>query len=57
MNPAMRLKDSFSCIKRISFKNTALYTFLLKEKKPAGMEEIQDIKNKLQILEIELINV
>jgi hypothetical protein len=53
----MRLKDSFSCIKRISFKNTALYTFLLKEKKPTGMEEIQDINNKSQILERELITV
>ena len=53
----MRLKDSFSCIKKISFKNTVVYTFLLKEKKPAGMEEIQDINSKSQILERELINV
>ena len=53
----MRLKDSFSCIKRISFKNTLVYTFLLKEKIPAGTEEIQDIKSKPQILEIELITI
>jgi len=51
----MRLKDSFSCIKRISFKNTLVYTFLLKDKIPAGMEETQDIKDRLLILEIELI--
>ena len=41
----------------MSFKNTEVYTFLLKVKIPAGMEEIQDINNKSQILEIELINV
>ena len=55
MNLAMRLRDSFSCIKRISFKNTLVYTFLLKDKIPAGMEETQDIKDRLLILEIELI--
>ena len=53
----MRLKDSFSCIKRISFKNTVVYTFLLKDKISDGMEEIQDINSKSQILEIELITV
>ena len=53
----MRLKDSFSCIKKISFKNTLVYTFLLKDKIPAGMEEIQDINSKSKILEIELVTV
>ena len=53
----MRLRDSFSCIKRMSCKNTEVYTFVLKFKIPAGMEGTLGIKNRLKILEIELITV
>ena len=48
----MRLKDSFSCIKRISFKNTVVYTFLLKDKISDGgnsgyQQQITDIGNRI----------